>query len=267
MIRALLWDVDGTLAETERDGHRVAFNAAFAATGVPWRWDERTYGELLQITGGRERLLYDMQRQPQAPAEPQARTALAADLHRRKNEYYLSIVRDHRVQLRAGVLALLADCAQAGVRSGIVTTTSRCNVEALLEQHLGRDWTASFAAVICAEQASHKKPDPQAYIMALETLQLSADEAIAIEDAPAGVEAAQRAGLPVIVTHSHYFPALAHTGVLAAGRSLGDAAGWHPPADPLTTRIDLAQIVRWRERKSRATSSVRAPTALGTRQL
>ncbi len=246
MIRALLWDVDGTLAETERDGHRVAFNAAFEAAGVPWRWDERRYGELLQVTGGRERLLHDMQSQPQAPAAPEARAALAAQLHRRKNEHYLRIIEAGGVALRAGVVELLGDCARAGVRLGIVTTTSRCNVEGLLAHHLGSHWNARFAAVVCAEEAPRKKPDPQTYQLALQALGLSADEAIAVEDSPAGIEAARRAGVPVLATPSYYFPA-SPSAVLATGPSLGASAGWSPPADPGTTRIDLAQILRWHQ--------------------
>ena len=92
MIRALLWDVDGTLAETERDGHRVAFNRAFATAGVPWRWSEDRYGQLLAVTGGRERLLHDMQTQAAAPATAEERASLAAHLHQLKNQHYAVIV-------------------------------------------------------------------------------------------------------------------------------------------------------------------------------
>jgi beta-phosphoglucomutase-like phosphatase (HAD superfamily) len=249
VIRALLWDVDGTLAETERDGHRVAFNRAFADSGVPWRWDERHYGELLRITGGRERLVHDMQRAKRAPDEPAAREALAATLHRRKNAHYQGIVQDGHVHLRAGVAELLGDCARAGVLLGIVTTTSRGNVEALLGHHLGRDWSARFATVVCAEQAPRKKPDPQAYAAALQGLGLPASATLAIEDSPAGVEAAQRAGVPVIVTPSYYFPACPPD-VLACGPSLGSRDGWVPPAQAGTTRIDLKQLERWHQQRA-----------------
>ncbi len=246
MIRALLWDVDGTLAETERDGHRVAFNRAFADAGVPWRWDEHHYGQLLRITGGRERLVYDMQRENRAPQEPAAREALAATLHRLKNAHYLRIVQDGQVHLRAGVVELLEDCAHARVLVGIVTTTSRGNVEGLLGHHLGRDWSARFATVVCAEQAPRKKPDPQAYLLALQELGLPASQTLAIEDSAAGVEAAQRAGVPVIVTPSYYFPT-PPPDVLASGPSLGRRDGWVPTVQAGTGRIDLKQLARWHQ--------------------
>ena len=246
MIRALLWDVDGTLAETERDGHRVAFNAAFEAVGVSWRWSEAHYGRLLAVAGGYERLLHDLKGRDDAPDSAAERAALAARLHRLKNARYADIVRRGALPLRAGVAELLADCRRSAVPMAIATTTSRGNVEALLEWHLGGDWRGQFAAVVSATEAPRKKPDPQVYELALEALGVAPHEAAAIEDAPAGVEACRRANVPVVVVHSHYFPVLASSqGMCAAGPSLGSGAGWHPaPADP-TSRIGLEQIRRW----------------------
>jgi HAD superfamily hydrolase (TIGR01509 family) len=244
VIGALLWDVDGTLAETERDGHLQAFNRAFLAHGVPWRWSEAHYGGLLAVAGGRERLLHDMQ-QRGAPADLQEREQLAATLHRLKNEHYARIVKRGELPLRAGVRELLEECAQAGVPMAIATTTSRCNVEALLGAQLGPRWAARFAAIVCAEQAPVKKPDPAVYRLALAGLGIEAAAAVAIEDAPAGIEAARRAGIPVLTTASHYFPQRAGTGALASGPSLGSAAGWTPAAES-GARITLGQIARWR---------------------
>jgi len=245
VIRALLWDVDGTLAETERDGHLVAFNRAFEALGVPWRWSEQHYGELLAVAGGRERLVYDMGHREAAPGDARQREALAETVHRLKNQIYAGIVRRGDLPLRAGVAELLSECCRAHLPMGIVTTTSRGNVEALLGWHLGSHWKDHFAAVVCANEAPRKKPDPQVYRLALDALRLRPHEAVAIEDAPAGIEAAQRAGVPVIVTHSHYFPACAAVGALAFGPSLGRSQGWQPGADPHATRISLDQIMRW----------------------
>jgi HAD superfamily hydrolase (TIGR01509 family) len=245
MIRALLWDVDGTLAETEQHGHLRAFNAAFAAAGVPWRWSDSRYAELLAVAGGRERLLHDLRTQPAAPAAAAARQALAQQLHRLKNEHYEAIVRRGELPLRHGVADLIADCSAAGVALGIVTTTSAASAAALLACHLGAQWRSRFQVVVCAEQAPRKKPDPQAYLLALEALKIRADEAVAIEDSPAGRDAARRAGLPVVVTHSHYFPAAGGAGVLASGPSLGAVEGWRPPAQPDVTRVSLQQIERW----------------------
>jgi HAD superfamily hydrolase (TIGR01509 family) len=186
-----------------------------------------------------------MQSQPLAPADGQERRALAERIHGLKNTLYASIVARGGLPLREGVRELLQDCAQAAVRLGVVTTTSRSNVEALLSTHLGRDWQSAFATVICAEEAPNKKPNPQAYLLALEALALKPAETVAMEDAPAGVAAAQAACVPVIVTRSHYFSSGPLRGVLAAGPSLGRIEGWTPAADPRAARIDLAQIVQW----------------------
>jgi HAD superfamily hydrolase (TIGR01509 family) len=228
MLKVLLWDVDGTLAETERDGHRVAFNQAFEAMQVPWRWDERRYGELLAVTGGCERLLHDMQGQALAPADENERLALAGSLHRLKNEHYASIVEGKGIALRDGVLELMDDCLHDGILMGIVTTTSRANVQALLAAHLGAEWQSRFSVVICGEDAPLKKPQPQAYRMALQALALSPGHALAIEDSPAGVSAARAAGVEVVVTRSHYFAEPAVPGALAVGPSLATAEGWTP---------------------------------------
>jgi HAD superfamily hydrolase (TIGR01509 family) len=245
MIKSLLWDVDGTLAETERDGHLIAFNQAFEALGLPWRWSEQRYGELLAVAGGRERLLHDMQCRGRGPAAAEERHALAERVHHLKNELYARIVAGGDLPLREGVRELLQDCEGAQVQLGIVTTTSRSNVEILLKTHLGKDWESKFAAIVCAQEAPKKKPHPQAYLLALEALKLRPHEAVALEDAEAGVAAARTAGVPVIVTRSHYFAAGESQGALAVGPSLGRTDGWHPTADAHSTRIGLDQIIRW----------------------
>ncbi len=245
MISAMLWDVDGTLAETERDGHLQAFNLAFSSLAVPWRWSTARYVELLGVAGGRERLLHDMRSQARAPADHGERQALAGRIHRLKNEIYANIVARGELPLRDGVRELLQDCVQAEVRLGIVTTTSRANVEALLGTHLGADWQARFAVVVTADEAPDKKPNPQAYLLALEGLRLRPHETVAMEDAPAGVKAAQAAGIPVIVTRSHYFNSDPVRGALAVGPSLSRSDGWNPAADLRAARIDLAQVIQW----------------------
>jgi HAD superfamily hydrolase (TIGR01509 family) len=256
LIEAILWDVDGTLAETERDGHLVAFNQAFQMGGVPWRWTERHYGDLLAVTGGRERLLHDMRSQQHAPIGTKERAQLAERLHRLKNKLYADIVADGHLRLREGVRELIDDCVRARVRMGIVTTTGRRNVDALLSNQLGDDWQSMFSTIICAEQAPQKKPNPHAYVLALQALRIPAAAALAIEDAPAGVAAARAAGVPVVVTRSHYFASMAATGALAAGSSLGRAQGWSPLADPGSTRICLNQLRRWRSATTPITSII-----------
>ncbi len=248
-LRALIWDVDGTLAETERDGHRIAFNAAFEALGLPWRWSVARYGELLEVTGGRERLLHDMNTQPEAPAEPAGREALARQLHALKNARYAQIVGAGGLPLRPGVRALMDDCRAAGLPMAIATTSSRSNVEALLGVHLGSEWQRAFAAVVCAEDAPRKKPDPQAYLRALALLGLGAQEVLAIEDSSPGVRACVAAGVPVVVTRSVFFAGADVRGALAVGPGLERRGGWQAPQpvapEAEDARVDLDCLQAW----------------------
>lgn len=247
MLRALLWDVDGTLAETERDGHRVAFNLAFEARGRDWHWDEQRYGELLRVAGGRERLLHDMAGRRDAPQDAAGRQALALELHALKNRYYGELVAAGGVALRPGVPELMDDAEAAGLAMAIVTTTSRCNVDALVEATLGRDGHRRFATVVAAEDAPRRKPDTQAYALALARLGLAPTQTLALEDSPAGVSAARAAGVPVVLTRSRYFADAPGEGTVAAGPGLGSGRGWTPAASG-TGRIDLAQLMSWTTR-------------------
>lgn len=246
MFKALLWDVDGTLAETERDGHRVAFNMAFKEFGLPWRWGEAEYGALLRVTGGRERLLADWERTPRAgvPAAGPERERLAAALHRRKNAIYGHIVASGRLPARPGVVALIEAAQRAGLQQAIVTTTSRSNVEALLPSLLGPAWREVFATVVAAEDAPLKKPLPQAYEVALRRLGLRAHEALAIEDSDNGVRAAGGAGVPVLMVRSRYFAADAGEGALARLGSLEGVGleALQPMMDAVATSSSKSRI-------------------------
>jgi HAD superfamily hydrolase (TIGR01509 family) len=248
VIKSILWDVDGTLAETERDGHLKAFNQAFEMLGLAWRWSDECYAGLLAVAGGRERLLHDMISNRRGPGDPEEREALAEGIHQLKNQLYANIAAGGGLPLRDGVRALLEDCRKAALPMGIVTTTSRSNVEALLGAQLGPDWESRFAVVVCAREAPKKKPHPQAYRLALEALQLLPHEAVAIEDAPAGVAAAHAAGVPAILTRSHYFASAGAARALAAGPSLGRTRGWHPAAQSGAARVNLRQIHHWYSR-------------------
>ena len=246
--RALLWDVDGTLAETERDGHLVAFNAAFEAAGLPWRWDDARYGSLLAITGGRERLLHDLARRDDGPDDPRERERLARQLHQHKNALYAEIVASGAIALRPGVAELMAQCRDAGVAMAITTTTTRASVEALLRRHLGADWSAGFVTLVCAEDVERKKPDPAVFRIALERLGIAGRAAVAIEDSANGVLAAVAAACPVIVTRSQYFADQVISGALAIGPGLDQRAGWSPAlsGSDAAGPIGLAEIAAWR---------------------
>jgi HAD superfamily hydrolase (TIGR01509 family) len=212
MLRALIWDVDGTVAETERDAHRVAFNRAFAAAGLAWHWDVPQYGTLLQVAGGRERLLKFMEGRADRPHHADAREALARQLHRHKNDHYAALVAGGGIGARPGVRRLMDECAREGIALAIATTTGRGNVEALFASLFGSGWQSRFAAVVCAEDAPLKKPDPQAYCLALERLRVAPHEAFAIEDSPNGLCAARAAAVACGITRSAYFADAAFDG-------------------------------------------------------
>jgi HAD superfamily hydrolase (TIGR01509 family) len=226
-LRALLWDVDGTLAETELDGHRIAFNRAFAERGLPWRWDRSTYIGLLAISGGRERLRWFLQRQQ--IAEPEA--SLLDALHQAKQVHYRELVVAGEVQLRPGVRRLIEAAAAAGLQQAIVTTSGREAVAALVENQL-RDQNRLLSLRICADDVAAKKPDPEAYVLALQRLDLAPGQAVALEDSPAGVAAATAAGLRCLVTLSAAF-SQASVSLFRSASSLTDGLG-----DPMApTRV------------------------------
>jgi HAD superfamily hydrolase (TIGR01509 family) len=187
-----------------------------------------------------------MQGRADAPADAPGRAALAARVHGLKNAFYAEIIAAEGVPLRPGVSELLDDCERAGIPFAIATTTSRQNVDALLRRHFGTAWRCRFRGVHCAEDAPQKKPDPLVYRLALRTLGLAPDHVVAIEDSPAGVQAARAASIPVIVARSVYFAAADMSGALAVGPSLGCVEGWDPPAHGRGNgRVDLAQIAQW----------------------
>ena len=205
MLRAVIWDVDGTIAETERDGHRVAFTRAFTELDLPWHWDVPTYGRLLRIAGGRERLLAWMNTAPSAPPHEMARERLASTVHQHKARHYHDLVGQCLIAARPGVIRVINELVQANIALAVATTTGRGNVHALFPHLFGAAWRDRFSAVVCAEDAARKKPDPQVYQVALARLKLGDDEVLAIEDSPAGLHAALASGVCCLVTRGSYF--------------------------------------------------------------
>jgi HAD superfamily hydrolase (TIGR01509 family) len=229
--------------------------------GLPWRWNGRATGELLRITGGRERLLHDMATRTDAPVLAGQREALARELHRLKNTIYADIVRGGALPLRAGVAELMADCREAGVRQAIVTTTSRSNLDALLTQALGPRWADGFATLVCGEDVQRKKPDPEAYVQAVKALGLSPLQAVAIEDSPGGVAAARAADVPVLVVLSHYFADAIIDGAIAIGPGLTSGAAGARRSGP-APRLAAS---RWATSPPGAPRWTRCPIRCGTR--
>jgi beta-phosphoglucomutase-like phosphatase (HAD superfamily) len=202
-LQALIFDVDGTLAETERDGHRPAFNAAFAEHGLNWHWDVATYGALLDITGGKERIRHFAERQAPAFCTAPDCTARIAALHAAKTAHYLRRVAAG-LPLRPGIARLLDEAGAAGLRLAIATTTSTENVGALLEANLGPGACSRFEVIGAGDVVPHKKPAPDIYRWVLERLALPAAACLAIEDSANGLRAALGAGLRTVVTPGEY---------------------------------------------------------------
>ncbi|MGQ9724337.1 MAG: HAD-IA family hydrolase [Tepidimonas sp.] len=232
-MSALIFDVDGTLADTEH-AHLAAFNAAFAAEGLDWRWDETLYTELLAVSGGKERLLhYWRQVNPHVQdIDGTALQALIDRLHEIKTAFYEQAVLDGAVQLRPGVLSVIEQACTAGLRLAIATTTSPVNVAALLRAAIGQDWRQRFMVVEDASTAPRKKPHPQVYRQTLQRLGLPAHRCLAFEDSANGLQAARAAGLATIVTPNVFTANHDFAGALRVlpsleGVTLTDLRAWH----------------------------------------
>lgn len=212
-LRALIFDVDGTLAETE-EAHRDAFNAAFAEFGLPWRWDRPLYKRLLKTSGGKERIRAYVDEFDPARVGPGFDDLVAA-LHQRKTALYTGAVAAGSVHLRPGIARVIAQAHAAGLICAVATTTTRANVIALLDGATGGAGHEWFAVMACSDDAPIKKPDPQVYAFVLDRLNSSPAECLAIEDSRNGVRAALAAGIPVAVTRSAYTDDDDVTGALA----------------------------------------------------
>jgi HAD superfamily hydrolase (TIGR01509 family) len=236
-IKALIFDVDGTLADTE-EAHRCAFNRAFEQHKLAWHWSADEYVRLLKITGGKERIgayvdslaIDAAQRRelhPQIPA-----------IHATKTENYTQLVREGLVPLREGVTRLLDEAERAGVSVSIATTTSFSNIEALLSVNLGRDALANFSVIGAAEQAQRKKPAPDVFEYVLKELQECAADCVAIEDSANGLAAAKAAGLFTVITPSPWTRGEDFGGADLVLPSLGSSP--HPLRD-IENRFNLAR--------------------------
>lgn len=201
-MTAFIFDVDGTLAETERDGHRVAFNRAFADAGLNWYWSESLYGELLAISGGKERIRHYITHYLSQETLPRHQTEFIQQLHQAKSDHYRQLLRDGSIPLRPGVKRLLKEARDAGIRLAVATTSSLENTTALLETHLTPK--AYFELIAAGDVVANKKPAPDIYYYVLEKMQLPPETCLVFEDSQHGVTAATQAGLKTLVTLNHY---------------------------------------------------------------
>jgi len=243
-LRALIFDVDGTLADTE-EFHRCAFNATFAAAGLNWWWNRSTYRELLRVAGGRQRMRAFGEREDPATAERPDFEELLTALHAAKTRRYDASLREEPLPLRPGVARLFDEADAAGIALAIATTTTAANLDALLEPHFGRNWRERFAAVVSGSEIQRLKPEPDVYVETLRQLGVEADACIAFEDSANGIRSAERAGLVVIATPTWYSLAESLPPTFVSLPHLGDPENPLPRGTPGAPIVDLARLREW----------------------
>lgn len=200
-LKALIFDVDGTIAETEKNGHRTAFNRAFAAKGLDWHWSVEFYGKLLAISGGKERIrFYIEQYKPEGQPKSDLNDFIT-ELHLAKTKYYRQLLEEGAIPLRFGVQRLITEAREQGVRLAIATTSALPNAMALLQEFLNPDW---FEVIAAGDIVPAKKPAPDIYNYVLQQMNLNSEDCIVLEDSAHGLQAATAVGLKTIVTVNEY---------------------------------------------------------------
>lgn len=221
-LEALLFDVDGTLADTERDGHRPAFNRAFEEFGLDWNWDAELYGKLLAVTGGKERIRYFVEHYLPGYEQPANFDALVAQLHQAKTRHYTAMLAAGAIPVRPGIRRLLDEARQAGLRLAVVTTTTPQNVTELLKHSLAEDAESWFEVIAAGDIVPAKKPAPDIYDWALKEMNLRPEQCLAFEDSHNGLHASRGAGVKTVVTVNGYTAHEQFDGALAVLSDLGE---------------------------------------------
>ena len=221
-LKALIFDVDGTLSDTERDGHRVAFNRAFKEAGLDWNWDIKTYGKLLEVTGGKERIHYFINEFNPAFETPADLNNFILNLHKTKTRHFIALLKSGAIPLRPGVERLLKEARSEGLRLGIATTTTPENVITLLTATLGKDSIDWFDVIAAGDVVPGKKPAPDIFLYALEHMGLDAADCMALEDSENGLLSSSGAGIKTIVTINNYTRQQDFSGAVLVVDQLGE---------------------------------------------
>ncbi len=229
MTKALIFDCDGVLADTERDGHRPAFNQTFREFGLPIEWSEDEYAVKLQIAGGKERMASDLTpeflRSRGMPDDEASRTDLLARLHKRKTEIYREMVAAGRLPTRPGIRRIITAAQDAGWVLAVCSTSAEPSVRAILEQAVGPERAARFDLVLAGDVVEHKKPAPDIYLLARERLDCAPGQTLVVEDSRNGLVAAGGAGLRAVMTVNGYTEVEDNSEAVLVVSSLGDPGG------------------------------------------
>jgi len=234
-MKALIFDCDGVLVDTERDGHRVAFNESFAEFGLKDRWDIGYYGILLQVAGGKERMRHHFETHTWPARAGDDHDAFVAELHKRKTAIFTGIIAEGKLPLRSGIVRIVDEAVAAGVRLGVCTTSNPKSVDGVLDL-MGPERKARFEFVLAGDVVKNKKPAPEIYNLAQTKLNLPPSECVVIEDSRNGMLAALGANMPCLITTSTYTTGEDFSGSLKIVPELGDGA------DTLITLNDLAAL-------------------------
>jgi haloacid dehalogenase superfamily, subfamily IA, variant 3 with third motif having DD or ED len=204
LLEALLFDCDGVLSDTERDGHRIAYNEAFAALGIDAHWDVEEYEVLVQISGGKERMRFFFTADPENYPLSRFDDQLIKQLYDKKTEIFKSMASAGRLPCRPGVMRLIKEAHQRGVELFMCSTAHRDSVAAIIRSNMGDEYLGYFTDLLCGDIVTKKKPEPDIYLFALNQYNLDKDRCIVVEDSRNGLLAATNAGIRCIVTPSYY---------------------------------------------------------------
>ena len=249
-LKALIFDVDGTLAETE-EAHRQAFNTAFSRAGKNWHWTPMVYRGLLRVAGGKERIAHWCETQNVSIGEREI-----AELHSVKTRAYADLLANG-LPLRRGIKRLINEALEARLLLAIATTTTPANIDALLAPHFGADWKTRFQSIKAGNSVPNKKPAADVYVAALEELNINGSEAIAFEDSRIGVASANAAGIPVVATPSHFWDEDDFSAADVVLEDLGERdAAWRNAHEQFEQRyLDLPGLQAWYQRRTTTTAT------------
>jgi len=219
-LRAIFFDMDGTIIDTEKDGHRVAFNEAFAQLGIKAEWSIERYHQLLQIAGGKERMKYFFQNDgKELLPKGNSLDEVVQQLHLLKTEIFISLIEGGKLPLRPGIKRIMLEANDRGILIGICSTSNEKAVKAIVNALLAE---IKIDLILAGDVVRNKKPNPEIYLSALQKTGLSAKEVLIIEDSENGVIAGKEAGIKVLVTVNQYTKNENLTRADAVVSSLGD---------------------------------------------